>query len=154
MWQGKSNTVNLLFEEDSMAKRQMIWVKSPQRHPRPRVPEAIKAKLELKARELVDSILKPMHVKHPREDEQFNYIVDIYSKWYRNYFYFCSKYACPGPNAISPYFEANFARLEYVGNERFNLAYMRHTGKWCEIYAELSLDECLAAIRDEPHFLP
>ena len=137
-----------------MAKRQKIWVSSLQRQPKPKMPEAIKAKLEVKAGELVDSILKPMNVKPPREDEQFNYIVDIYSKWYRNYFYFCSKYACPGPNAISPYFEGKFARLEYVGNERFNLAYMRHTGKWYEIYTELSLDECLAAISDAPHFLP
>jgi hypothetical protein len=137
-----------------MAKRQKIWVKSSQRHPRPRVPEAVKAQLEVKAGELIDSILKPLHVKPPREDEQFNYIVDIYSKSYRNYFYFFSKYACPGPNAISPFFEAEFARLEYVDNERFNLAYMRHTGKWCEIYTELSLNECLEAIRDEPHFLP
>jgi len=137
-----------------MAKRQKIWVKSSQRQPKPRVPEPIKAQLEVKAGELVDSILKPLHVKPPREDEQFNYIVDIYSKWHLNYFYFCSKYACPGPNAISPYFDAEFARLHYVGNDRFNLAYMRHTGKWREIYTELSLDECLAAIRDEPHFLP
>jgi hypothetical protein len=137
-----------------MAKRQKIWVKSPPGQPKSIVPEAIKAQLEVKAGELIDSILKPLHVKPPREDEQFNYIVDIYSKSYRDYFYFCSKYACPGPHAVSPYFEAEFARLEYVGNDRFNLAYMRHTGKWCEIYTELSLDECLAAIRDEPHFLP
>jgi hypothetical protein len=132
----------------------MMWVKRPRRQARPKVPEAIKAKLELKAGELVESILKPIHIKPPREDEQFYYITDIYSKWYRNYFYFCSKYACPGPNAISPYFEAKFARMEYVGNEHFNLAYMRHTGKWCEIYMELSWDECLVAIRDAPHFLP
>jgi len=137
-----------------MAKRQKIWGYSPKRQPRPKVPEAVKADLEAKANELVNSIIKPMHVKPPCEDEQFNYIVDIYSKWYRNYFYFCSKYACPGPNAISPFFEAKFARLEYIGNGRFNLSYMRHTGKWWEIYPELSLEECLAAIRDEPHFLP
>jgi len=137
-----------------MAKRQKTWVYSPKRQPEPKVPEAVKADLEAKANELVNSIIKPMHVKPPCEDEQFNYIVDIYSKWYRNYFYFCSKYACPGPNAISPFFEAKFARLEYIGNGRFNLSYMRHTGKWWEIYPELSLEECLAAIRDEPHFLP
>jgi len=60
-----------------MRKRQRTWVYSSQRQPRPKVPEAIKAKLEVKAGELVDSILKPMHVKPPCEDEQFNYIVDI-----------------------------------------------------------------------------
>lgn len=137
-----------------MAKRQKTRVYSPQRQPKPKVPEAVKTDLEAKANGLGDSILKPMHIKPPREDEQFNYIVDIYTKWYRNYFYFCAKYRCPGQNAIAPFFEAKFARLGYIGNGCFNLSYMRHTGKWYEIYPELSLEECLAAIRNEPHFLP
>ena len=137
-----------------MVKKQKTWVYSPKRQPKPKVPESVKENLEAKASGLVDSILKPMHVKPPRENEQFNYIVDIYTKWFHNYFYFCAKYHCPGPNAISPFFEAKFARLEYIGNGRFNLSYMRHTGKWWEIYPELSLEGCLAAIRDEPHFLP
>ncbi|MBW2342158.1 MAG: hypothetical protein JRF50_17765 [Deltaproteobacteria bacterium] len=137
-----------------MAKSRKIWVFSPPKQAKPRLPNALKANMTAEANDLIDTILKPTHVKHPAGDERFNYVVDIYSKWYRNYFYFCSKYACPGPNAISPYFEARFARLEYVGNERFNLAYMRHTGKWWEIYTELSLVECLDVIRDEPHFLP
>jgi hypothetical protein len=137
-----------------MAKRQKIWTYKPPKQPKPKVPDTIKLKVETKAREIVKSILKPGHVKAPSGDERFNYIVDIYTKWYRNYFYFCSKYACPGPNAISPYFEAKFARLEYVGNGCFNLSYMRHTGQWWEIYFDLSLDECIAAIRDEPLFLP
>ncbi len=38
--------------------------------------------------------------------------------------------------------------------KRFNLSYMRHTGKWWEIYPDLTLDECMNAIRDEPHFMP
>ncbi len=137
-----------------MAKSRKIWVFNPPKQPKPKLPNPLKANVTAEANDLIDTALKPAHVKPPTGDERFNYIVDIYSKWYRNYFYFCSKYACPDPNAISPYFEARFARLEYVGNERFNLAYMRHTGKWWEIYTELSLDECLHAIRDEPHFLP
>ena len=60
----------------------------------------------------------------------------------------------PGPNAISPFFEARFARLEYLADDNYNLSYMRHTGQWWEIYRDLSLEECLSAVRDEPHFLP
>ena len=137
-----------------MAKRRKMWVFSPPKQPRPKVPDAVKANVEAKANNLIETVLKPNHVKPASEDERFNYIVDIYSKWYRNYFYFCAKYACPGPNAISPFFEAKFARLEYISNGHFNLSYMRHTGQWWEIYTELSVEECLAAIRDEPHFLP
>jgi len=137
-----------------MARSRKIWVFSPPKQAKPKLPNALKANVTAEANDLIHTILKPTRVKPPAGDERFNYIVDIYSKWYGNCFYFCSKYACPGPNAISPYFEAKFARLEYVGTGRFSLAYMRHTGKWCEIYTELSLDECLLAIKEEPHFLP
>ena len=136
-----------------MATRRKRWVYRPPRQPKPKVPNGVKADVEAKARELIETVLKPAHIKPPPEDERFNYLVDIYSKWYRNYFYFCSKYHCPGPNAISPFFEDRFARLEYVSPDRYNLSYMRHTGQWWEIYRDLSLEEGLAAIRDEPHFL-
>ena len=137
-----------------MAKGRKMWVFSLPKQPKPKVPDAVKTNMEAKANDLIETVLKPNHIKPPSGDERFNYIVDIYSKWYRSYFYFCAKYACPGPNAISPFFETKFARLEYVDNECFNLSYMRHTGQWWEIYTELSLDESLDAIRDEPHFLP
>jgi hypothetical protein len=137
-----------------MAKVKKMWVFGPPKQAKPKVPEAVKAHVTAKANDLIDTVLKPAHIKPTAGDERFNYIVDLYSRWYRNYLYFCSRYACPGPNAISPYFEAKFARLEYAGYDRFHLAYMRHTGNWCEIYINLSLDECLAAIRDEPNFLP
>jgi hypothetical protein len=137
-----------------MAKRQKMWVYSSPKPPKPKVPDAVKIAVEAKAGQLIETVLKPEHVKAPPADERFNDIADIYAKWYRNYFYFCAKYCCPGPNALSPFFEAKFARLEYVGKGRFHLSYMRHTGQWWEIYTASSADECLAAIRDEPHFLP
>ena len=66
-----------------------------------------------------------------------------------------SKYYVDEPkHALSPTIEIRFARMAHIGNERFNLAYMRHTGNWNEIYYDLSVEECLTAIRDEPHFLP
>ena len=76
----------------------------------------------------------------------------IHTKWHRSFFYFVADYASPGPNALSPTFESPFTRLEYVGNRRFNLAYMRHTGKWWEVYQGLTLDKCLKTIRDDATF--
>ncbi len=137
-----------------MAKSRKMWGFNSSKQDNPNVPKEVKANVTAEADKLIDTVLKPKHVEPPAEDARFNYVVDIYSKWYRNYFYFCAKYACPGPNAISPYFETKFARLEYISNGQFNLAYMRHTGKWWELYPELSLVECLDAIRVEPHFVP
>lgn len=121
---------------------------------KPKVPTSFKLQVENKANELIESALKPQHIQPPPEDNKFNYIVDIYTKWYRSYFYFCAKYKCPSPNAISPDFESKFARLEYVGAEKFNLSFMRHTEQWWEIYEEISLDQCLTAIKDDPTFQP
>ena len=137
-----------------MAARQRRWTYSPERQPKPKVPDVVKAQVEARAGELIESVLKSEHVETPPEDASFNYVVDIYSKWFRNYFYFCAKYACPGQNAISPYFESKFARLEYTGTNSFSLSYMRHTGKWFELYAGLSLDDSLAIIKDDLHLLP
>jgi len=137
-----------------MSKSQKRWIYSPPRSPKPKVPEAAKTEVTKAAEELVEAILKPQYVKPPPKDKQFNYIVDIYTKWYRNYFYFCAKYACPGPNATSPFFETKFARLEYVGSDRFHLSFMRHTEEWVELYQNLSLNGCLEAIRNEPYFQP
>lgn len=137
-----------------MKRGQKMWTSSPQKLPKPKVPEDLKKEVETKAKELVESFLKPEHIKAPPEDMQFNYVVDIYTKWYRNYFYFGAKYASPSPNAISPFFETKFARMEYVGDGLFNLSYMRHTEKWFEIFQDLSVDECLETIKDFPHFMP
>ena len=76
--------------------------------------------------------------------------MDLSTKWYRSYFYFCSRYPVSGPNAIVPFFDDKFARLEYIGGDRFSPSAMRHTGQWMEIFPDLSLDECLAAVRDDP----
>ena len=135
-----------------MAARRKRWTYSPPTQSKPKVPDEVKACVETKAQETIETFLKPDHIKPPPEDNR-NHVVDIYTKWYRNNFYFCSQYRSPGPNAISPFFEARFARLEFLGHDNYNLSYMRYTGQWWEIYRGLSLEECLAAVRDEPHFL-
>jgi hypothetical protein len=138
-----------------MTKRHKAWVFSPTKPTSPKVSETVKANVEQQATTLIESILKPQHIKPPLEGTQFNYIVDIYTKWYRNSFYFCAKYACPNPNALSPFFESKFARMEYVGKpSQFNLAFMRHTDEWMMIYPDLSLSECLVTIQNDPLFHP
>lgn len=137
-----------------MAKNEKRWVYSPKKAAAPKVPASVKAQVEKHAQELIESYLKPVFIKPPPEEDRFNYLVDITSKWYRHYFYFCSRYCSPGPYAISPSFEDKFARLEYTGSDRYNMAFMRHTGQWVEIYSGLTLEACLRAIREEAWFQP
>jgi len=129
-------------------------VSSLKRQTKVNVSDSIKFQLKAEADILVENILKPRFIEPPPKEYDYNYLVDIFTKWYRNYFYFCSKYNCPGPNAISPSFESKFARLEYAGPNNFNLSYMRHTEQWIEIESELSFDQCLKIIEEDALFNP
>jgi hypothetical protein len=139
-----------------MVKTRKMWVYSPPKTPAPKMPASVKTEVEQKANALVESLLKPKNIQPPPAPDAFqhNYIADIYTKWYRHYFYFCAKYNVPGPNALAPSFEAKFARLEYLGAGHFNLSFMRHTGEWVELHTNLPLDECLTSVRDEEYFIP
>jgi hypothetical protein len=103
---------------------------------------------------LIDNVLKPKHVLPAPAEAQFNYITDIQAKWYRNYFYFLSIYACPSPNALSPSFETKCARIEPLGGGQFALYFMRYTGEWVGIFDDLSVDDCMKAIENDPWFVP
>ncbi|WP_028865634.1 hypothetical protein [Psychromonas aquimarina] len=120
---------------------------------RPKVTSLIKSKLDKEASNLIKQTLKPKNVKPLSIDCSSNYLADIYSKWYGNSFYFCAIYNSPGENAISPSFEIKFARMVYVGDEKFNVSYMRYNGKWCELHKEFSMQECLNAVENEPYFV-
>jgi hypothetical protein len=139
-----------------MAKKrtnQHAWVPSPGASGS--APGAIaKAQVEAKARELIEAVLRPRQVKPPVEGSLANYLTDISLKWHGTTLFFVSVYACPGPNALSPGFEERFARLRPAGAGCFELAFMRHTGQWVPFYEGLTLDECLATIRDDPWFMP
>lgn len=137
-----------------MAKQRKKWVFAPPKLPKPTVPEDVKQEVEAQANALVESVLKVRHISPPPDNTEFNYIVDIDTKWHRGYFYFVAVYCSPGPHAIAPTFDTKFARMEYAGDRSFHLSYMRHTGKWFEIYRDLSLDECLKAISEHPAFFP
>ena len=91
-----------------MARKKM-WVYAPSKRSKPKVDDLTKMSLSSKADKIIESVLKPKYVQSaPPDGTDFNYIVDIYSKWHGSYLYFCSKYRCPGPNAISPFFESKF----------------------------------------------
>jgi hypothetical protein len=136
------------------AKSQKGWVYAPRRQAAPTVPTALKQEVEEKAQALVEVVLKPHHVPPPPENPQCNYIEDLYTKWYRNFFYFCAQYRSAGPYALGGHFEIKFARMKYTGAGLFELAFMRHTGEWVDVYAGLTLDACLSSIRDDEWFHP
>ena len=139
-----------------MANRKLppkMWISAPRSAPKAKVPEGVKTEVSQQAQRLIDE-WKPQYIKAPPKDSQFNSIVELFTKWQRNSCYFVAKYACPGPTAIAPFFESPFTRLEYVGGNRFNLSFMRHTGKWVEVEQELTLTKALESIRNDGFYHP
>jgi hypothetical protein len=137
-----------------MAKVSRTWARSLRGPSQMKIPDAVKAAISVKAQHLVDADLKPAHIKPTPKKADFNYLIDLHVKWNGRYLIFCSTYACPGPHALSPTFESRFARMEYVGQDRFNLSYMRHTERWWEVYSGLTLEECFNHIKEDHLFLP
>jgi hypothetical protein len=135
-------------------KKPKTWGVSSPRPEKAVVPAALKAQATAKAEELVEAVLRPKFVQPPPKNPRFNYVIGVAAKWHGSSLYFASTYACPGPVAISPTFESRFARMGYVGDDKFSLSFMRHTDKWVVLYDRLSLDECLGAIREDYWFQP
>ena len=132
-----------------MATRKKTWVYSP---PKPtkeksKVPEEMKQHMQEKGDEVVENIFKPKYLEPTPEEQTLNHIVDIYTKWYRNYFYFCVKYQCP-PDSYPSSFENKFVRFEYLGDDKFQYSYMRHTGQWWPT-SKMTIDECLEHVTTE-----
>ena len=133
-----------------MAKQRKAWIVGPAKRRTTSLPGTAKDEVETKGKEMIEHVLKPKHVLPTPEGSRFNSIVDITIKWLGSKCYFVSIYRTPNQHT----FETKFARMEYVGNARFNLSFMRFTGKWVELYARQTVDECLKAMKDEPWFMP
>lgn len=134
--------------------RKAIWTFRPSRMKKPRVLEEMKHLVKDKCDEFIEIVLKPEHIIEQDVNTHNDRIVEIYTKWVRNFLYFKARYYCCDPEAIRNNYEEGFARLEYVDEDRFNLSYFRHTGRWWEVHRELTLDECLGEIADEDIYRP
>ena len=137
-----------------MPKPRKAWTFRAGEKPTSVLSGILKDEVDTKARELIETVLKPKHVQPPPKGHQLNYLTGITTKWLGSKCYFVSIYHSPGPNAISPTFETKFARMEYIGDAKFALSFMRHTGQWVRLYDALTVDECLKAIQDDPWFVP
>lgn len=93
--------------------------------------------------------LREISVQPPNPD--FGYTVDIYGKWHRHYYYFIQKmrYDRPGSEGER---EFKFSRLECFAGDTCNLAYMRHTGQWVEVFQGMSVDDALEEVLSNPIF--
>ncbi len=120
----------------------------------------LKAKLSEPEKKEIEAYFNPLiedfKIKYisKNPNKQYNYLVDIYSKWYHNYFYLCEKFAPGDHNHLNHGFEVKFVRLKYAGKNQFDFSYYRHTGQWELVTDALTLEECKEMIVSNPVFQP
>ncbi|WP_271253415.1 DUF3024 domain-containing protein [Pseudanabaena sp. Chao 1811] len=131
------------------------WVYSPKKEPSPKIPEALKKLVQERFQEVIDNDLKPNCIHPPSPEGKLMHLADIFGKWYRNYFYICGTYKYKNPlTGEDSSSEHKFSRFEYMGSDRFNVAYMRHTEKFWEFMQDVTLEQCLEALQTLPHLRP
>ncbi len=112
-----------------------------------------KAAITAACETFIADVLRPRFLPEIRPTE-FNYPIAIHGKRHGNKYRFVTRYCSDGPRASAPEFEVSFARLDYVGRDRFDLSWHRHTGEWFRLFERLPLREALHLIESEPHFMP
>ena len=112
--------------------------------------EAQKAAITARFEPLVQQLKQDLR---PVEEPQTrNQCVDVFTKWWRAYFYVMQKFQCPPEGYTATGFELGTARFEFRGADSFDLAYFRHTGQWGVIAEGQGLEECLKAVGKDPWF--
>ena len=145
-------SANLNF--DMPSKKDWVW--APAKPAKLKVPESTKIAVQSRADEWVASFVRPEFVKSEPDDARFAFVTDISAGWRGSFFTFKATFSrvSEETGVAAPAFETPFARLEYTGPNSYGLAYFRHTGKFWEIYSELSLDEAFENLRTQNHFWP
>jgi hypothetical protein len=129
------------------------WVYAGARGGGGKLSVAEKLAITAECEKLIASVLIPRFLPKIRPTE-FNYPIAIYGKWHGNKYRFITRFRSDHPNSIRPEFEAPVARLEYVGRDRFDVSYYRHTGEWFRLLEALSLTEALDMLQRDGHFHP
>ena len=106
-----------------------------------------KAAITAACEEFIADFLVPRFL--PRiQPTEFNYPIAIYGKWHGTKYRFIQRYRSDRDDANDFEFDAPFTRLEYVGRDRFDISYFRHTEKWFRLYRDVSLREAIRLIED------
>ncbi|CDX23180.1 conserved hypothetical protein [Mesorhizobium plurifarium] len=104
----------------------------------PREKQAIVASCE----KFIQDVLKPKYLSEIRPT-QWNYTVDIRGAWAGGRYRFIQRFRSGWEQNRGEEFDAPFARLDRIGPDRFDIYWMRHTGKWWPLHANVTLAEAL-----------
>ncbi len=96
----------------------------------------------------IRDVLKPRFL--PRiMPTKWNYPIDIHGVWAGGRYRFIQRYRSGMEHNSGYEFDAPFARIDCVGRDRFDIYWMRHTGKWWRLYIGVTLTEALQILETD-----
>ena len=112
-----------------------------------------KAAIGAACQSFIDTVLKPRFLP-TITPTQFNYPIDIGWKWHGAKYRFVQRYRSGFDDNQGEEFDAPFVRLDWLGPNRFDVQWHRHTGQWWRLYQDLTLKDALDAIITDGHLHP
>jgi len=132
-----------------MKAKGWVWV-----GPKPKPADEVeKRKIIAACDAFIRDVLKPRFL--PRiKPTQWNYPIDIHGVWAAGRYRFVQRYRSGFKDNLGEEFDAPFTRIVRVGPDRFDVDWMRHTGKWWTLYRGVTLVEALKIIEEDGHLHP
>jgi len=112
----------------------------------PAIPEGEKIRVTAAGQRLIDEFLKPRFLPSIQPTE-FNYPVDIRGKWHGANYRLIQRFRSGFADNLGEEFDSPFARLDWIGRDRFDVQWHRHTGEWHCLYRGLSLEQAIETLR-------
>ncbi len=96
----------------------------------------------------IREVLKPRFLPEIRPDT-WNYVIDIQGAWAAGRYRFFQRYRSGMEHNTGEEFDAPFARIDRMGRDRFDIYWMRHTGKWWRLHVGVTLVEALRILETD-----
>jgi hypothetical protein len=123
-----------------------VWVPGSAR-PTP-VGDAEKQRIIVACEALIKDVLKPRFLPQIKPTK-WNYCIDIHGVWSGWRYRFLQRYKSGMEHNRGEEFDAPFARIDRIAPDRFSIYWMRHTGKWWQLYTGVTLTEALKILEDD-----
>ena len=90
----------------------------------------------------IRDVLKPRFLPEIKPTE-WNYVIDIRGAWAGTRYRFMQRYRSGWEDNRDAEFDAPFARIDRIARDKFDIYWMRHTGKWWRLHSGVTLAEAL-----------
>jgi hypothetical protein len=122
--------------------RKKQWILST-RAPRPPAVDNLEKQAIIAACEaIIRDVLIPRFLPEIRPTE-WNYMIAIHGEWRAGRYRFMRRYRSGMEHNRGTEFDAPFARIDRMGPDRFDIHWMRHTGKWWPLHTGVTFSEAL-----------